>query len=154
MLSAAERRQIDAALEHYATRSSGAATALKIVQSHRRWLPDEALSDVAAHLGVSVADLEQLTTFYNGLYRYPVGRHVVLLCDSFACWELGYDEIRAHLEGRLGVPLGGTTGDDRFTLLPIVCLGACDVGPAMMVDGTLHGDLTPERVDEILELYP
>jgi NADH-quinone oxidoreductase subunit E len=82
-----------------------------------------------------------------------VGRHVVLLCDSFACWSLGYAELRAAVEVELGVGMGQTTEDGRFTLLPIVCLGACDRGPAMMVDAELHGPVTPSQVPGILGGY-
>jgi len=154
VLSDEERRELDGAVSHYAVRSSAIITALKIVQAHRGWLSDEALVDVADYLGLSESDLDSRATFYNLLFRQPVGRHVILVCNSFACWELGYDDVRAHLEQRLGVTLGGTTADRRFTLLPIVCLGACDVAPAMLVDDDLHGDLTPESIDEILERYP
>jgi NADH-quinone oxidoreductase subunit E len=153
VLSDEERRELDGAVTHYAERSSAISTALKIVQSHRGWLSDEAVADVAGYLGLTDDDIDSRTTFYNLLFRQPVGRHVILVCNSFACWELGYDDVRRHLEERLGVTLGGTTADGRFTLLPIVCLGACDVAPAMLVDEDLHGDLTPRLIDEILERY-
>ena len=84
------------------------------------------------------------------VFRKPVGRHVVLVCDSFACWSLGYAELRAAVEAELGVGMGQTTADGRFTLLPIVCLGACDRGPAMMVDDQLHGPVAPDQVAGIL----
>jgi NADH-quinone oxidoreductase subunit E len=82
-----------------------------------------------------------------------VGRHVVLVCDSFACWSLGYAELREAIEQQLGVAMGETTPDGRFTLLPIVCLGACDRGPAIMVDADLHGPLTPGDVPRVLGAY-
>jgi NADH-quinone oxidoreductase subunit E len=66
---------------------------------------------------------------------------------------MGYDRVREHLCKRLGVGLGGTTPDGRFTLLPVVCLGACDHAPAMMIDNDLHQDLDPEKVDRVLEEY-
>jgi len=94
-----------------------------------------------------------VATFYNLIYRQPVGRHVILLCDSVSCWIMGYDNLRDHLKSRLGIDLGGTTPDGRFTLLPSVCLGACDHAPVMMIDDDLHLDLTPERIDQILAGY-
>ena len=154
MLSDEERRELDTAVSHYAMPRSAIITALRIVQAHRGWLSDEAVADVAGYLGLTDSDIDGRATFYNLLFRQPVGRHVILVCNSFACWELGYDDVRAHLERRLGVTMGGTSADGRFTLLPIVCLGACDVAPAMLVDDDLHGDLTPESIDEILERYP
>jgi len=126
---------------------------LKAVQDRRRWLSDEAVADVGDYLGMSVEELDSLATFGNMIFRKPVGRHVVLICDSFACWSIGYAELRAAVEAELGVGMGQTTPDDRFTLLPIVCLGACDRGPAMMVDDELHGPVEPDAVAGILGGY-
>jgi len=148
-----ERRDIAAILHHYPDRRAAAATAMRIVQGHRRWLSDAALADLGEELGMSIEELDALATFGNMLYRRPVGRHVILVCDNFACWSLGYTELRAALEEQLGVHMGGTTPDERFTLLPIVCLGACDRGPALMIDADLHGPVTRGDLDAILEAY-
>ena len=152
-LSDDERREIEAALPHYPDRRAAAAAAMRIVQRRRRWLSDEALADLGEYLGMSVEELDSLATFANMLFRRPVGRHIVLVCDSFACWSLGYAELRAAIQAQLGVGLGETTPDDRFTLLPIVCLGACDRGPALIVDADLHGPVAPAEVGAILEAY-
>ncbi len=148
-----ERRELDAVIGHYPDRRAAAGTALRAVQARRRWLSDDALADLGAYLGMSVEELDCIATFGNMLFRRPVGRHVILVCDSFACWSLGYAELRAAIEEQLGVGMGETTPDDRFTLLPIVCLGACDRGPAIMVDADLHGPLTPADVRGVLERY-
>jgi NADH-quinone oxidoreductase subunit E len=153
-LSDDEIRQLDGILGHYPDRRAAAATAMRIVQARRRWLSDEALADLGEYLGVTVAELDGIATFGNMVFRRPVGRHIVLLCDSFACWSLGYEQLLAAVETELGVGLGQTTEDGRFTLLPIVCLGACDRGPAMMVDDELHGPVEPRQVPEILGGYP
>lgn len=152
-LSDDEIRQLDGILGHYPDRRAAAATAMRIVQARRRWLSDEALADLGAYLSMSVEEIDSLATFANMVFRKPVGRHIVLVCDSFACWSLGYAELRAAVEAQLGVGMGQTTPDERFTLLPIVCLGACDRGPALMVDADLHGPLTPVDVTGILEAY-
>jgi len=152
-LSDDERREIEAALPHYPDRRAAAATAMRIVQRRRRWLSDEVLADLGEHLGMSLEELDSLATFANMLFRRPVGRHIVLVCDSFACWSLGYAELREAIQTQLGVGLGETTADGRFTLLPIVCLGACDRGPALMVDADLHGPVAPPEVGAILEAY-
>ena len=148
-----ERRELDAVIGHYPDRRAAAGTALRTVQGRRRWLSDDAVADIGAYLGMSVEELDGIATFGNMLFRRPVGRHVILVCDSFACWSLGYAELRAALEEQLGVGMGETTPDDRFTLLPIVCLGACDRGPAIMVDADLHGPLAPADVPRVLEAY-
>jgi len=82
-----------------------------------------------------------------------VGRHVIMICDSVSCWIMGYDRMRKHLRERLGIELGETTPDNRFTLLPIVCLGCCDHAPAMIVDSDLCSDLDPQKIDTELEKY-
>ncbi len=78
---------------------------------------------------------------------------MILICDSVSCWIVGYHELLQMLTHRLGIGLGETTPDQRFTLLPIACLGACDQAPAMMIDGELYGPVTEEKVEEILRKY-
>ena len=148
-----ERRELEAVVTHYPDRRAAAASALKAVQARRRWLSDQSMADVGEFLGLSFEELDSLATFGNMLFRRPVGRHVVLVCNSFACWALGHAELLEALEQELGVTLGETTPDDRFTLLPIVCLGACDRGPAIMVDADQHGPRAPADVPGVLEQY-
>lgn len=114
-------------------------------------LTDDAVNVAAEIVGVPPMKVEGLATFYNLFYRRPVGRTVIHVCDSISCWVVGMDDVFAHLKRRLGVEFGGTTEDGAFTLLPICCLGACHEAPAMMVGGTIYGNLTPQRIDEILE---
>lgn len=153
MLTDEERREIDREVAHYPVRRGASIEALKVVQRHRRWVSDEALADVAEHLGMTADELDNVATFYNLIFRRPVGRHVILLCDSVSCWIVGYREVLAALEERLGIGFGQTTPDDRFTLLPMACLGACDRAPVLMIDEDTHRDVTPERVGEILGRY-
>lgn len=153
MLSDEERHEIESEVAIYAQKRAACIEALKVVQQHRGWVSDEAIDDLAEMLEMNAAELDGVATFYNLIFRKPVGRHVILICDSVSCWIMGYDNLREHLKSRLGVDLGGTTADGRFTLLPSVCLGACDHAPVMMVDDDLHLDLTPEKVDQILAGY-
>ena len=127
--------------------------ALRVVQRHRRWVTDEGLRDVAEYLAMDPAQVESVATFYNLIFRQPVGRHVILMCDSVSCWILGYEGLRRRLREDLGIEPGETTADDRFTLLPIPCLGNCDHAPTLMVDEDLHQDLTPDDLPGILEDY-
>ncbi len=154
MLTEEERREIEEELPRYATRRAVCIDAMRIVQRHRGWLSDEALQDIAAFLGMTPHELEGVATFYNLIFRQPVGRHVILLCDSVSCWIMGYERVHERLTGHLGIDFGATTPDGRFTLLPIVCLGACDQAPVMMVDEDLHGDLLAEgKLEDILGRY-
>src|SRR5215467_12433859 len=153
MLSTDEISEIEVEAAHYPTRQAVCIDAMKIVQRHRGWVSDESLHDIAAHLGMSATDLDSVATFYNLIFRKPVGRHVIMICDSVSCWIMGYDRMREHLHERLEIELGETTPDKRFTLLPIVCLGCCDHAPAMMVDSDLHSDLDAQKIDTGLEKY-
>jgi NADH-quinone oxidoreductase subunit E len=153
MLSVEEINEIAAETAHYPKREAGCIDALKIVQRHRGWISDESVHDIAVHLGMSSTDVDSVATFYNLIYRKPVGRHVITICDSVSCWIMGYEQMRKHLHERLGIGFGETTRDNRFTLLPTVCLGCCDHAPAMMIDSDLHSDLDPKKIDAQLENY-
>jgi len=151
MLSEQERREIEAILAHYPEKRAAGTEALQIVQRHRGWVSDESLRDVADALDMTPEELDGLATGFNLIYRRPVGKHVILICDSVTCWIMGYDGLLEHLEARLAIGLGETTADGLFTLLPIACLGACDHAPAMMIDDALYGDLDAAKIDQILE---
>jgi NADH-quinone oxidoreductase subunit E len=153
MLDERMREEIRELIGRYPAAKAAGPEALRIVQDRRGWVSDEDLADVAGMLGMSFAELDSVATYYNLIFRKPVGRHVILLCDSICCHIARYEAVRDRLSAKLGIGWGGTTADGRFTLLPIACLGACDHAPAMMVDEDLHGDLTPDGVDGILERY-
>jgi len=153
MIDERDRREIEGLGERFPTRRAAALEALQIVQKNHRWVSDEDLEATAALLGMTADELDGVASFYPMVFRKPVGRHVVVVCDSICCWIMGYDRILESLVSSLGVGLGETDREGRFTLIPTACLGACDHAPAMMIDGDLHGDLTPEKVPGILEGY-
>lgn len=153
MLTREEQQEIEAELERYPSKQAVCIDAMKIVQRHRGWVSDENLRDIAELLEMSPADLDGVATFYNLIFRKPVGRHVILLCNSVSCWIMRYEQLRESLCRQLGIQFGETTPDGRFTLLPIVCLGACDRAPVLMVDEDLHTGVSPDGVQSILENY-
>jgi NADH-quinone oxidoreductase subunit E len=152
LLTDDEKRQIEEEVKKVAYKQGACVDALKIVQKHRGWVSDE-IRGIAEMLDMTADELDGIATFYNLIFRRPVGKHVILVCDSISCWIMGYEPVKEHLKRRLGIGLGETTPDGQFTVLPVPCLGACDHAPAMMVDEELHLDLTDERIDEILERY-
>ncbi len=154
MLTEEEKREIEAEFPRYEQKRAVGIEALKVVQRHRGWVSDEVLREVAAFLDMTPDELDNVATFYNLIFRRPVGRHVILVCDSVTCWIMGYERLRQALQDRLRIKLGETSPDKRFTLLPIVCLGTCDHAPALMIDEDLHRDVDPSRLEEILERYP
>jgi NADH-quinone oxidoreductase subunit E len=153
MLSVEEREEIDRELQKIPTRVAACIEGLKIIQRHRGWVSDEGLSDLGAYLHLSIDTLDAVATYYNLIFRREVGRHVILICDSMSCWVMGYENIRDIISAKLGIGLGQTTSDGRFTFLPSVCLGLCEQAPVMIIDDNIHGDLTAEKIDQILESY-
>ncbi len=153
MLTDKEIQEIDREIEHYPHKKAASIEALKVVQKHRGWVSDENIRDIAQYLEMTPDELDGVATFYNLVFRKPVGRHVILVCDSVSCWVLGFESLMDHLKQKLGIKLGETTSDERFTLLTIPCLGTCDHAPALMIDNDLHRDLTTEKLDKILEQY-
>lgn len=150
VLSEIELAEINAELAHVPIPSGAAIDALKIVQAHRGWVSDESLAAIARHLSMSAEELEGIATFYTLIFRRPVGDQVILLCDSVSCWIKGCDSLQQQISEKLGIGLGETTADQRYTLLPMTCLGACDKAPVMMIGDELHENLD---ADSILELF-
>jgi NADH-quinone oxidoreductase subunit E len=153
MLTEDEKKEIDEHLKDYPTKRAACIEALKVVQRNKRWISDESLKDIADYLDMTTEELDSVATFYSLVFRKPVGRHVILLCDSISCWIVGYLKLYEYLQKKLGISFGETTEDDRYTLLPIPCLGTCDHAPALMIDNDLHRDLSPEKLDAILDSY-
>jgi len=121
------------------------------LQAHYGYLSDEAVFEAAEFLGMTPLEIEELATFYDFIYRKPVGRYVIHVCDSTTCWMFGHESVLKYLAGRLGIGTGETTADGMFTLLPVCCVGYCDHAPVMLINGKPYGSLTPESIDEILE---
>ncbi len=153
MITQEERQDIDDEIRKAPTKKAAVVDVLKVIQKHRGWVEDEALEEVAELVGMTPDEVDSIATFFSLIYRRPVGRHVILICDSVSCWLVGYDDVKEHLMKRLGVSMGETTKDGRFTLLPGACLGVCEQAPAMMIDEQLYTKLTPAIVDDILGKY-
>ena len=94
-------------------------------------------------------ELEGVATFYNLIYRRPVGEKVILFCDSVSCWICGCDGVKQKITDLLGVDYGETTSDNRYTLIPVPCLGACDRAPVMMVGDDLVTHLDNNIIDQV-----
>ncbi|MDH4051854.1 MAG: NADH-quinone oxidoreductase subunit NuoE [Rubrivivax sp.] len=149
-LSGPELAEIEAALAHVPHPHGAAIDALLIVQRHRGWVSDDSLLAIASRLEMSPDELDGIATFYNLIFRQPVGARVILLCKSVSCWIRGCDAVEQRLQQALGIVAGQTTGDGRYTLLPVACLGACDRAPVMMVGESLHTHLDGADIDQLL----
>jgi NADH-quinone oxidoreductase subunit E len=153
MFTEEEQKEIAVELAKYPHKDAAGLEILKVVQKHRGWISDECLGEVARLVEMTGDELDSVATSYNHIFRKPVGRHIIFVCDGMACWIKGYENILASLTGLLGVTLGQTTNDKRFTLLPSSCLGVCEKAPAMIIDEDLYTNIDLTKVDEILDRY-
>ena len=123
---------------------------MKTLQCYYGWLTDEAVVEAAELLELSPLQVEELATFYEMIYRRPVGRQVIHVCDSISCWAMGGESLLTHLSKILDVRPGETTVDGAFTLLPCCCLGNCGEAPTLMIGDTIYNRLTAGSAAEIL----
>jgi len=120
------------------------------LQAYYGYMSDQAVHESSGILGMSTLEIEGLATFYDFIFREPVGKNLIQVCDSTVCWLHGLDRVLDHLYRRLNIRPGQTTPDGMFSLLPTPCPGYCDHAPAMMVNRKVYGRLTPQKIDEIL----
>ena len=137
-------------LEHVEDPRELAVDVMFAIQDHYGYLTDEGVQETAGLLDMSALEVEQLATFYTFIYREPVGRYVIHVCDSVVCWMDGYESVREYLCRKLNIQPGETTADGLFTLLTVCCIGYCDRSPAMLVNKKAYGNLTAEKIDGIL----
>lgn len=154
LLSEASRADIDRWVAKYPAdqKQSAVMAALRIAQEQNGgWLTDELIEAVAHYLEMEPVAAYEVASFYSMYELSPVGRHKINICTNISCMLCGSDKVVAHLEQRLGIKLGETTEDGRFTLKEVECLGACVNAPMFSIDKTYYENLTPEKVDQILE---
>jgi NADH-quinone oxidoreductase subunit E len=137
------KSELQQRISHAVTPREAAVDVLKMLQAHYGWLTDEAVGEAAALLGLSPLQVDELASFYEMIYRKPVGKRVIHVCDSISCWALEGETLLVHIADHLGIKVGETTADGCFTLLPCCCLGNCTEAPTMMIGNALYGRLTP-----------
>ena len=152
-LSEQELQAINHEIQLVPYKKAAVIEALKIVQQNRGWISDDSVEAIAAYLEMSAAEVDSVATFYNLIFRKPVGRHVILLCDSISCYVMGYKKLYEALQQQLNIKFGETTADKKFTLLPNACLGCCDHAPALMIGEDLYRDIKVEELEKILGNY-
>jgi NADH-quinone oxidoreductase subunit E len=145
-----ERAEIEHEFVHYPFKQAATIEALKIVQKYQGWVSDGKVKAIAKLLEVSPDDVDGVATFYNKIYRKPVGKTVLAVCDSVSCWVMGCQQTINYIGNKLNIVPGQTTRDGKYTLLPTPCLGACDKGPVMMLGEELVTNLTNEKLDELI----
>ncbi|MEN6405986.1 MAG: NAD(P)H-dependent oxidoreductase subunit E [Thermoguttaceae bacterium] len=153
-LDAALRSQIESLFPRYPTRQAVVLPALHLVHERLGWTPIEAIVELAELLGLAPSQVQDTLSFY-GFFKQdrPQGRYRVWVCRSIACAPCGGEELLEHLCKRLGIRPGETTADGRVTLEFAECLGACDQAPALLVNDTLHGNMTREKLERLMETW-
>lgn len=120
------------------------------LQKHYGYVTDGAVAEAAGLLGMTAMEVEEVATFYTFVYRRPVGKYVIHVCDSVICWLEGGQTLQDYLSQKLSIQPGQTTDDGLFTLLPVCCIGYCDRAPAVLINKKVYGPLTTEKIDRLL----
>lgn len=147
-------RRADAVIARYPQKRSAILPLLHLVQNACNYVPEDGMRFIARKLGLNMNDVYETLTFYSMLFTEPIGTYHVQLCRTISCYLCGAPQIREHLEKRLGVKPGQKTPDGRFRLSEVECIGACSAAPAMQINFDFHENLTPEKVDAILDALP
>jgi NADH-quinone oxidoreductase subunit E len=150
-LSPPSLARIQRVRERYPTRESALMPCLWVIQDELGYIPPAGVEWLAAELGVPVARVWELCSFYVMFRNEPQAEHVLQVCHNISCHIMGARGILAHLEKRLGIRVGERTPDGKFALEGVECLGSCGSGPCLQLGKHLYENLTPERVDELLE---
>ena len=151
MLPIELRQSLEEHINHVEHPRELAVDVMFAIQDHYGYLTDEGVEETADLLNMSALEVEQLATFYTFIYREPVGKYVIHVCDSVVCWMNGYDSVWGYLCRKLAIQPGETTSNGLFTLLKVCCIGYCDRSPAMLINKKAYGNLTAEKIDGILE---
>lgn len=148
-----ESSEIDKIIKQYGKKESAILAILQDIQTQEKYLPKEVLEQVSQKMQLPMTDIFRIATFYNALSIKPRGRHKVDVCLGTACHVRGGTKIVDKLSRDLGIQVGETTKDKRFTLESVRCVGCCSLGPVMVVDGNVFGRLTQEKVPGLLKEF-
>ena len=147
-------KSVNSAIEYYGDKADELIPILIRVNRELGYLPNEALEEISHRLGIPESQLMAVASFYYMLYTKPMGRHVIKFCESAPCHVAGGREVWSSLKDNLKLDSGETSPDGKWTLITTSCLGICAVGPVLMIDENIHGNITPDQIPEILSRYP
>jgi NADH-quinone oxidoreductase subunit E len=147
------KAKVNKVLATYQRDKSALIDVLHDTQSEIGYLPQEALKEISAGLGVPLSRVYSVTTFFKAFSLTPRGRHLINVCMGTACHVRGSDKVLEQLEKELGIKTGGNTPDLKFTLATVNCVGACALGPMVIIGEDYHGEMTPDKVGDVLKNY-
>lgn len=151
MLSQTVCRQIQALMSRYPQKRSALIPALQLAQKEAGYISSEIIAEIALMFGLAPSEVNETASFYTMLYRKPVGKYVIQVCTNISCLLCNAEAIVEHLVRRLGIRPGETTPDGKYTLLEVECLGSCGTSPVVQINERYYEDLTPEKLDRILD---
>jgi NADH-quinone oxidoreductase E subunit len=151
MLSDSACRQIQDLISKYPQKRSALIPSLHLVQKELGYISSDTMADIARIFELSPNEVQEVTSFYTMFYRKPVGKYVLQVCTNISCQLCNAEGIMEHLKNRLGIKPGETTENKKFTLLEVECLGSCGTSPVVQINDDYHEDLTPEKLDAILD---
>lgn len=152
MLTPEREAKIDELISHYPIKQSALLPVLWVVQEQFGWISMDSMRYVAKRLGITPEQVREVVTFYSMFNERPVGRFHLQVCCTTPCMPMGSDDIIGYVEKKLGVTRGQTTEDGVFTVSQVECLGSCGTAPMLQVNREkYHENLTPERVDQLLD---
>ena len=146
-----DRKLVEEIIRHYPHKKAAIGDVLHLAQKHFGYINPEVELYVAELLGLPAAYVHQVVTFYSMYLEKPVGKYLIMLCDNVSCLLCGAEDLLARIREKLEIAPGETTADGKFTLWSVECLGACELAPAVMINEKLHGNLTPEKLDRLLD---
>ncbi|MFQ6132628.1 MAG: NADH-quinone oxidoreductase subunit NuoE [Armatimonadota bacterium] len=150
MLAKIKDSEAEELARRYPRRRSAVLPLLWLAQERDGYVTAEAIAGIADALGLTTTEVRDVASFYHMLHLEPVGEHIIELCTNLSCMLRGGEELFQYLQEKLGIGEGETTPDGKFSLFEAECLGYCDVAPMMQINGVVYGNLTEEKVDEIL----
>jgi NADH-quinone oxidoreductase subunit E len=151
MLSEATRQKINALIAKYPVRRSALIPALHLAQEEAGYITTDVVRECAGIFELAPNEVYEVVSFYTMLFKAPVGKYVLQVCTNISCLLCNSEGIMDHLQKRLGIKPGETTPDNRFTLLEVECLASCGTAPVVQINDDYHENLTPEKLDLILD---
>lgn len=145
------KKKIEEIVSRYEKKEAALLPVLHLVQREKGFISSQEEKQVADLLGIRPIKVKEVVTFYTMINREPLGRYHIQVCSNISCSLLGAESLIEHLKGKLGIEIGETTQDKKFTLSTVECLGACEQAPCMMINFDYYGNLDKEKIDEILE---
>jgi NADH-quinone oxidoreductase E subunit len=150
-LSEATCQKIQVLIDKYPQKRSALIPSLHLVQKEVGYIPEEAICEIARLFDLSPNEVNEVVSFYTMFHKKPVGKYLIQVCTNISCLICNAEEIVAHLTKRLGIKLGETSADKKYTLVEVECLGSCGTSPVIQINDVYYEDLTPEKVDRILD---